>query len=54
MIYANEGIDNRMDEMIEMINEAKLIDIYVKVDPLNEVNTYKRGMQRIDYVFVTK
>lgn len=36
--------------MIEMIN----VDVHEKVDPLNEVESYLRGRQRIDYVLATK
>lgn len=48
MLDANEGMENRTDEMIEMMNECEIID--VQSYPFNEVDTYARGKQRIDYM----
>ena len=54
MLDANEGMENRTDEMIEIINEGELIDVHARSDPFNEVETYARGKQRIDYILVTE
>jgi hypothetical protein len=53
-IDANEGIENRTDEMLELINANKLIDLHAKEDPMTEIETYIRGRQRIDYAFATE
>ena len=53
-IDANEGIENRTDEMLEMINANKLIDLHAREDPMSEIETYIRGRQRIDYAFATE
>lgn len=37
MIDANEGMKNRTVEIIELINECKLIDVHAKCDPQNGV-----------------
>jgi GTP-binding protein EngB required for normal cell division len=54
MLDANEEVKNRTDEMIETINECEMIDVHAKSDPLNEVETYVRGKQRIDYMMATE
>ena len=53
-IDANEGIENRTDEMLELINANKLIDLHAREDPMSEIETYIRGRQRIDYTFATE
>lgn len=54
MIDANEDPENRTDERTVMINKCKLIDMHAKSNPLNEVETYIRGKQRIDYMLATE
>lgn len=54
MIDLNEGIENRRDDMLEMMNINKLTDAHAKDDPMNEVEMYIRGRQRIDYVLATE
>ena len=53
LMDANEAIDSRTDEMNELIYECGLVDTHLIKDPYEEVETYARGKEKIDFVLVT-
>lgn len=50
---ANEGADSRTEELNELIHECGLIDTHLIKDSYNEVDTYARGREKIDFVLMT-
>ena len=53
LIDANEGADSRTEEMSELIHECGLVDTHLIRDPYNEIETYARGKEKIDYIFTS-
>ena len=53
LIDANESIDSRTEEMNQFIHECGLVDTHLIKDPYDEVETYARGKEKIDFVLVT-
>ena len=52
LMDANEAINSRTDEMNELIYECGLVDTHLIKDPYEEVETYARGKEKIDFVLV--
>ena len=53
LIDANESIDSRTEEMNQFIHECGLVDTHLIKDPYDEVETYVRGKDKIDFALVT-
>lgn len=53
LIDANEGAESRTDEMTEFIYEYGLTDTYLLKDPYQDMKTYARGKEKIDFILLT-